>query len=360
MRVLAITDGSMAALETIRPLNGLTPVDVHVLPNPIPNGLKRAEAGVLAFERFPTRSLEKLFDWLREQGVKRIPMVLCLSPDDVARFSSAIRLTTATIVTTPASSETLLDAVEKVYRPFRAFRRQGPKVPAAEVQSLSNTYVSLFAGKRPPPPEAVEEIASAGEEVNVVVRQHGIDSWMEAVGQHHSYTARHCMAVAGLAANWAQKLKFSQDDQIHFTQAALLHDIGKIVVPLEILDKPSKLTDEERAIINRHPEEGLKIIEKNLQVSDMVKDVVYSHHEYLDGSGYPRGLSADEISDVVRCMSIVDIYTALVETRAYKKAMLPAEAFAILQSMEGKLDKELVAAFKAVVNDHKAKPSKAA
>ncbi len=353
MRILAITDGSIAALDIIEPLNGIVPIDVHVLPHPIPNGLKRTEVVVLAFDHFPTRSLEKLFDWLREQGVQRAPVVLCLTAEEVARFSSAMRQISATVVSVPATSDHLLDAVEKVYRPFRSCRRQATTATARSVQSLSSCYASVLSGKKPPAKGSVSQIAEAGADVSKVVRTHGLESWMAAVGLHHSYTARHCMSVAGFAADWAHKLQFSEADQKLFTQAGLLHDIGKMNVPLEILDKPTKLTDEERAIINRHPEDGLAIVNQDLNVSPIVKDIIHSHHELLDGSGYPRGISGADISDVVRCMTIIDIYSALVDTRAYKRAMSPDEAYQILVSMQGKIDEELLHSFRAVVEEHK-------
>jgi putative nucleotidyltransferase with HDIG domain len=229
MRILAITDGSIAALDIIEPLNGTVPIDLHVLPHPIPNKIKRAEVGVLAFDHFPTRSLEKLFDWLRDQGLRRAPVVLCLTAEEVARFSSAMRQISATIVSVPATSDTLLDAVEKSYRPFRGFRRQAAAGAAcAEVQSLASSYASVLSGKKPPAKGTVDQIAEAGAEVSKVVRTHGLESWMAAVGLHHSYTARHCISVAGFAADWAHKLKFSDADQKLFTQAGLLHDIGKM------------------------------------------------------------------------------------------------------------------------------------
>jgi putative nucleotidyltransferase with HDIG domain len=354
MRILAITDGSIAALEIIEPLNGIVPIDVHVLPHPIANEIKRAEVIVLAFDHFPTRSLEKLFDWLRDQGLRRAPVVLCLTAEEVARFSSAMRQISATIVSVPATSDTLLDAVEKSYRPFRGFRRQAGAGPACAVQSLASSYASVLSGKKPPAKGTVDQIAEAGADVSKMVRTHGLESWMAAVGLHHSYTARHCMSVAGFAADWAHKLKFSVDDQKLFTQAGLLHDIGKMNVPLAILDKPTQLTDEERAIINRHPEDGLEIVNQDLNVSPIVKDIIHSHHELLDGSGYPRGISGAEISDVVRCMTIIDIYSALIDTRAYKRAMSPDEAYQVLASMKGKIDEELLRSFRAVVEAHKA------
>ncbi|MEQ8655932.1 MAG: HD domain-containing protein [Hyphomicrobiales bacterium] len=360
MRLLAITDGSGAALESIQALNGIVPIDLHVLPRPIPNEFKRSEVIVLAFDRFPTRTLEKLFDWLRDQGVQRIPVVLCLAKADIARFSASIRQISANIVSTPVDPGALLDAVEASDRQFGPARRQKTTAPARAVQSLANTFGSLFNGNPTWSKEVLEQVSTAGAEMNAVIKTHGFESWVQAVGQHHSYTARHCINVAGIASQWSQTLQFTKADQEKFTQAALLHDIGKIVIPRAILDKPTQLTDEEREIINQHPAEGLEIVSDDLTVCDMVKDIIYSHHELLDGTGYPRGLSGSQISDVVRCMTIIDIYSALVDARAYKKSMSPLEAYKILSSMDGKIDMDLLGAFKDMLDEHVLAPKAAA
>ncbi|MEO0383668.1 MAG: HD domain-containing phosphohydrolase [Pseudomonadota bacterium] len=360
MRLLAITDGSVAALESIQALNGIVPIDLHVLPRPIPKELKRSEVIVLAFERFPTRTMEKLFDWLRDQGVQRIPVVLCLAKADIARFSSSIRQISASIVSTPVDPEALLDAVETSDRQFGPARRQQTSASARAVQSLSNAFGSLLGGDHKDPKTAVEQLSSTSADMNMVIKTHGLASWLDAVGQHHSYTARHCLTVAGIAAQWAQTLHFSKADQEKFTQAALLHDIGKIKVPLSILDKPSQLTEEEREIINQHTVDGLALANESLTICKTVQDIIYSHHELLDGTGYPCGISGSQISDIVRCMTIIDIYSALIDTRAYKKAMSPQEAYGILRSMEGKIDMDLLGAFKEMLDEHILAPKIAA
>ncbi|MFN3172105.1 MAG: HD-GYP domain-containing protein [Hyphomicrobiales bacterium] len=352
MRLLAITDGSVGALESIQALNGIVPIDLHVLPQPIPNELKRSEVIVLAFERFPTRSLEKLFDWLRDQGVRRIPVVLCLSKAEIARFSSSIRQISASIVSTPIDPEALLDAVEACDRQFGPSRRQPISATARTVQSLASTFNSLLGGNQTGSKAILERVASASTEVNSVIKTYGFAAWMDAVGVHQSYTARHCVSVAGIAAQWAHTLQFSPTDLETFTQAALLHDIGKVTVPLSILDKPTELSEDERDVIRLHAAAGVAIVNENLTVDQTVKDVIYSHHEFLDGTGYPRGLSDTQISNIVRCATIIDIYCALVDPPAFKKAVSPMRAYEVLRSMEGRIDMNFLAAFKCMLDEH--------
>jgi HD-GYP domain-containing protein (c-di-GMP phosphodiesterase class II) len=130
--------------------------------------------------------------------------------------------------------------------------------------------------------------------------------------------------------------------------AATLHDIGKARIPLSILDKPAHLTPDEDAIMRNHPVIGFELLEDLPGVTPEVLDGVRHHHEFLDGSGYPDGLTASQISDVVRMLTVSDIFAALVETRPYRPAMSREQAYQILCSMEGKLERPLLGAFRKV------------
>jgi len=106
----------------------------------------------------------------------------------------------------------------------------------------------------------------------------------------------------------------------------LLHDIGKLRTPLEILNKPGKLTDEEFAIMRAHPDHGREILEANPGIPAAVIDVAFTHHERLHGHGYPRGLKADEISLWSKMVAIVDVYDAITSNRIYHDGMNATEA----------------------------------
>ena len=139
-----------------------------------------------------------------------------------------------------------------------------------------------------------------------------------------------------------------EDDQRRLARAALLHDVGKAFVPVAILDKPGKLTDEETRVMRMHPRLGYDVLAAEGGFPPEMLDVVLHHHELLDGSGYPNGLPGDRISDIVRLTTIVDIHAALVEKRAYREPFTHAQAFAIMEQMGGKLDRHLLQAFRPV------------
>ena len=128
----------------------------------------------------------------------------------------------------------------------------------------------------------------------------------------------------------------------------MFHDVGKAKIPLAILDKPGRLDDRERAVIETHSAAGYDALKGTRGISSEILDAVRHHHEYLDGSGYPDALCAAGISDIVRILTISDIFSALIEDRRYKPTTSRTEAYEILCGMRGKLEGPLVVAFKEV------------
>jgi HD-GYP domain-containing protein (c-di-GMP phosphodiesterase class II) len=144
------------------------------------------------------------------------------------------------------------------------------------------------------------------------------------------------------------EIGFSDLDVKRLGIAATLHDIGKARIPLLILDKPDRLDPGEEEIMRSHPVIGYELLKDIGDITPEILDGVRHHHEYLDGSGYPDGLKAPEISDLVRLLTISDIFAALIESRPYRPAMPRQNAYKILCGMDGKLEHSLVKAFRNV------------
>lgn len=195
----------------------------------------------------------------------------------------------------------------------------------------------------------VQAISDGVEAINRAAADADLDAWLDLVWRHDDATYQHCLLVSGLVAAFAYRLGFSEADRRLITSAAVLHDVGKARIPLDILRKEGPLTAEERVIICRHPQIGHDMLVAQGGFAPPILDIVLSHHEMLDGSGYPQGIGADRISDPVRMTTICDIYAALIERRSYKAPMLPEEAFSILIGMGDKLDRDLVRVFGDVI-----------
>jgi putative nucleotidyltransferase with HDIG domain len=157
-------------------------------------------------------------------------------------------------------------------------------------------------------------------------------------------TEEHTRRVARLAATVADELKLSPHTRRHLAIGGLLHDIGKLAVPLDILQKPGGLTDDEFAVIKRHPADGRRLLEELGGFPLEVRRLVSDHHERLDGRGYPAGLTAAEMPLETRILAVCDVYDALVSDRVYRAAWTPERAFGLLREESHAYDQDVVEA----------------
>ncbi|KAA0125633.1 HD domain-containing protein [Methylobacterium sp. P1-11] len=213
-----------------------------------------------------------------------------------------------------------------------------------QVKEARSVFASLFRADQAPPAAVVE---TGADLVNQAIREAKVREWLKIVASFDDVTHRHCLSVAGIAAEFARALGLKEADSRYLVKGALLHDIGKAKIPLAILNKPAPLTPAERSEMDRHPALGHAMLLTG-DYDALTLAVVRSHHEYLDGSGYPDGLRGQQIPDLVRLITICDIFAALIEARPYKAPKSPREAYAILGLMNAKLDPDLVRAFGAV------------
>jgi putative nucleotidyltransferase with HDIG domain len=222
--------------------------------------------------------------------------------------------------------------------------------PGSGVAHGVDALQAIFASVGLEQPLQVGSLDRPSEAVVAEIEQEGLAPWVETVRRHHSQTYQHCLLVTGVAAAFATHLGFSSADRRKLTLAALLHDIGKAKIPIAILEKPGPLDPDETAIMRKHPEFGHAELQRGAGWPAEILDLVLHHHELLDGSGYPHGLQASEISDLVRIMTISDVFGALLERRSYKEPLSGPAAFKILQAMTGKLDADIVRALEPVAH----------
>src|SRR6201985_3121578 len=197
-------------------------------------------------------------------------------------------------------------------------------------------------------PLTMNDVMQAETKILKAIKHSSLREWLTNVGCHHTDSYRHCLFVTGFAVAFAQHLGMREEDQRRLTRAALLHDVGKAFISTAILDKPGLLNEQEKNEMRKHPRLGDDALAAQGGYPPEMPDVVLHHHEFLDGTGYPDGLTANEISDIVRLTTIVDIYAALVESRPYRIPFTHAKAFSIMEKMEGKLDQHLLVAFRPV------------
>lgn len=159
------------------------------------------------------------------------------------------------------------------------------------------------------------------------------------------YSFMHSVAVCALMVATRRQMGMNDEQCREAGLAGLMHDLGKAVMPLDVLNKPGKLTEAEFALIRTHPERGYLLLKEGQGASDGVLDVVLNHHEKMDGTGYPRRLPAEQISTLARLGAICDVYDAISSNRPYKQAWDPAESIARMASWKGHFDPVLFGVF---------------
>jgi len=184
-----------------------------------------------------------------------------------------------------------------------------------------------------------------------ILMEETVDGLVSALEKRDPYTAGHQKRVASLANEIALEMNLSKDQTNGLRIAAIVHDIGKIYVPSEILSKPGKLSSAEMNLIRTHPHAGYEIL-CNIHFPWPVAEIVLQHHERLDGSGYPNNLKDDEIILEARILSVADVVEAISSYRPYRPALGMENALAEITQNSGKLyDPKIVEACLKVINE---------
>ena len=214
------------------------------------------------------------------------------------------------------------------------------------VESLSSLYSNV---------EDVESLTKGvveiGEKVCAFIddsKELGIN--LSKLKVSDEYTYKHSVDVGTMAAILAKALGESDSFVRDIAVAGLLHDIGKENIPNEILNKPAALSIDEFEMIKTHPVHGYKLLMDSNNITEEMRQGVLNHHENVDGTGYPRALSGEQIGKMGKILSIVDVYDALVTKRPYKEAKTPAQAIEIMFTMSNKFDIDYFRTFLSVIN----------
>jgi putative nucleotidyltransferase with HDIG domain len=286
------------------------------------------------------------------------PIALVIGTQMAARLVALAPVGPIQTFTRPMSASRIDQAMARVLagRPKADAARNGTRNLFLTIPDHGHALVAadealdrIFALGRKPGSLDMPKIDEQSGRIIESLGRSGISDWISGVRQHHDSTYQHCLLVTGTAVGFGHQLGFRPDDLRRIALGALMHDLGKARVPVGILDKPSELTPAERAVIQTHPEVGVELLGDPAGMPPDVRDIVLKHHEYLDGTGYPFGIEAADIPDVVRLITIADVFAALIERRAYRPPMSGEDAYDILLKMGSKLDQPIVRAIRPTI-----------
>lgn len=251
----------------------------------------------------------------------------------------------------PAVPEPLVSAVKwrerqalPVTVPFEVEIEQARRAHQDTRQQVDRMFHDVRLGKNL---DVAGARAVVSEMVNSVVRNPDAQLWLSNLRKRDEYTAIHSLNVCIFALAFGRHLGFVTDELNELGIGALLHDIGKMRIPLEILNKESALDEEEKHIIREHANHGYAILKQHAkQLPASALEVAYSHHERVHGKGYPRGLKREQTHLFARVVSIVDVYDAITSDRVYHHGMDTLAALKDMFDSRGhELDEELVEQF---------------
>lgn len=208
------------------------------------------------------------------------------------------------------SDETRSKAIQTVKTAFDKFKTNR-RIDAATVRSMAAAIVDELLRH----PDAVMHLTD--------------------IRTYDDYTFGHSVNVAVLSALTGIELGYTRVQLQELTLGCLLHDLGKLAVPAEILNKPGKLSEEEMEIVKTHTEAGFDILRHNPGVPLLAAHIAFQHQERLNGTGYPRGLKGQEIHEYARIAAVADVYDALTSDRPYRKGLLPHIVYEIMAASVG-------------------------
>lgn len=218
------------------------------------------------------------------------------------------------------------------------------------ISSVRKAFDSVRFEKRIPIAEMTELVNQAIEPMLTSV---GVINHLHMVRRQDDYTFRHLVNVSVIAGILGKWLGYSEDKIIEIIFTGILHDVGKTQIPLEILNKPGRLTAEEMAIMMRHTSLGYNLVRSIPDIPPSIGYGVLEHHERMDGTGYPLGIVHDKIHPYAKIIAVADIYDAMTSDRVYHRKVSPFKVVEMMMGeMFGKLDPEICAVFLNNVRDY--------
>lgn len=226
-----------------------------------------------------------------------------------------------------------------------------PTQKAALENTLSsfNSVADLIADGKPLP---YQDIQSSCEPLVTAVQSGNFKDLLQGVRGHDNYSYVHSLRVATFLSLFGNHLGVKGDDMSILATGGVLHDVGKMMIPHQVLNKPGRLDDDELVVMRSHVTETIDFLENTPGLPRGVTIIAGQHHEKIDGTGYPYGLKGKELNELARMAAIIDVFSALTDRRCYKDPMSPVKAMEIMEGMgSGHLDQHFLLAFKELLLD---------
>ena len=189
------------------------------------------------------------------------------------------------------------------------------------------------------------------EFLDEAIRNNRVQDLLRGIRGHDNYSYVHSVRIATFLGLLGKFLGIKGDDLNGLTSGGLLHDVGKLSIPHEVLNKPGRLTEEEFDVMKGHVTTTIETLSMEDDLPNGIAKIAGQHHEKLDGSGYPQGLVGNQLNELARMAAIADVFGTLTDRRIYKPAMAPEAAIDLMKTMEGHLDQSMLRLFQEMLLD---------
>jgi HD-GYP domain-containing protein (c-di-GMP phosphodiesterase class II) len=301
----------------------------------------------------PRGGFELVRDLRDNWKLKKLPILMFLDSDGGGTITSAYDCGASDWLVKPYKRSDLIKIISKQFN--AAIEAKWETLPPIQAQALKGT-VELFNNLSDTiakgEPIVYGDVKDVCAPLVEAVNSGEFKGILNGVRDHDNYTYAHSLRVAVFLSLFGQTIGLSQKDQKQLAIGGLLHDVGKMYIPHLVLNKPGKLTDDEFEIMKGHVTATEGLLRSSEGIPRGVVTIASQHHEKIDGSGYPRGLKGDELNELARMASIVDVFSALTDRRVYKPSMSAEKALGIMKDeMSHHLDMDLLGRYRKMLLD---------
>lgn len=301
----------------------------------------------------PAGGLEFINSLRRDRILAEVPCVLLINKDDPVLHVAAQQAGARTCLVKPYRRSELVRiisthlnyGVEKKWETLPPIQRQALKGTVEVFNSISDVIDKNE-------PIAYDIFRDACEPLVQAVQGDDYRAILDSIKDYDNYSYAHSLRVATLLCLFGVTIGLDKDEQQLLATGGLLHDVGKMTIPYEVLNKPGRLLPEELLVMRSHVDGSITYLEACDNIPKGIITIAGQHHEKLDGSGYPLGLVSKQLNNLARMAAIVDVFSALTDERCYKPSMEAETALKIMvEEMPGHLDQILLGKFRDMLLD---------
>ena len=288
----------------------------------------------------------------QQDAFKDVPIAFLTTSKDGAFSKKIERAGADAVMSWPINRHSFLATVSRLLRKrVEAAWEDLPPVQKTALKETVKTFRTISDCIEKGEPLPIQEVRESCGPLIEAVRSNEFSGILDGVRNHDDYTYAHSVRVATFLSLFGHHIGIRGDDLLTLSSGGLVHDVGKMDITTNILNKPGRLSDEEFGVMKGHVERTTDVLDRSDGISQGVRVIAEQHHEKLNGGGYPNNLEGAQLNELARMAAIADIFGALTDRRPYKDPHSPEKALEIMESMSDELDQSLLKKLRVFIED---------